>query len=161
MEKVREVQDGDLVANATVHAKLGTRGNATKWYLPTKNGEKIVVKFRQIINSNVSLNPVSENNCLPQMCPQGEPPFDNAARKKFSNEELKRMELACKMSEETHQEIIQEIERRETLDYEFSVYDDHLETSQLEMNNDEYGDLSEDEENEVDVEFAGVIKFIV
>ena len=153
LENVTEVCDGNLVAKAKVFAKLGLRGNPSKWYMPPEQTEEIVVRFRQVINSNVPLLPISPNNYLPHQYPQGIPPFTNRARGNHTNDQLRRMGLARKMSEEVHDEILDEIERRETIDYEQDVYDD-LETPQSQDNIDDDEDSYGNEENKVDIAFA-------
>ena len=148
-DEVKEVQEGELVAKAIVLGKLGISGEAKSWYMPQPERQEIIVRFRQVINCNLKLLPISEENHLPRPYPQGVPPLKNSGRSRHSDDQLSRMGKGCKMTQQVREEILAEIERREALDYEFEVCDD-LEIPQTQMDIDEedafYGNEEEQEE---------------
>ena len=148
-DEVKEVQEGELVAKAIVLGKLGISGEAKNWYMPQPERQEIIVRFRQVINCNLKLLPISEDNHLPRPYPQGVPPLVNSGRSRRSEDQLSRMGKGCKMTQQVREEILAEIERREALDYEFEVCDD-LEIPQTQMDMDEedafYGNEEEQEE---------------
>jgi hypothetical protein len=109
------VKDGELVCEGEyLEGLLRAKG----WYYPTTI--KTVVRLQQVLAADILMSPIkSPDNLLPRGgWPQREPPFDLTGKKAERLAQLQRAERSTKISVADHSEILEEMRRRQLLDYD-------------------------------------------
>jgi hypothetical protein len=130
------VRDGELVCEGVYLEEL-LRANG--WYYQTEI--KTVVRLQQVLAADIKMNPITApGNLLPRGgWPQREPPFDIDGKTPVRIAQLQLAEQSTKIFETDHEEILEEMRRRQHLDY-----DEEEETDDKEEQED---DVSSGEEN--------------
>jgi hypothetical protein len=122
------VKDGELVCEGKYLEELP---RANKWYYPTEI--KTVVRLQQVLAADIKMDPIAApDNLLPGGgWPQREPPFDKLGKKPVRLAELQLAEKSTKICESDHAEILEEMRRRELVDYEEEEETEHEETDDV------------------------------
>jgi hypothetical protein len=109
------VRHGELVCEAEYLTELL---RAKGWYYPTDI--KTVVRLQQVLASDIKMSPITApDNLLPQGgWPQREPPFDKHGKRPERIAQLQHAEKSTKILDTDHDEIIEEMRRRQLLEYE-------------------------------------------
>ena len=121
---------GELVCDAEYFNKVG---GASLWYTPMQGeGSRTKVRVQQVLAADLNLAPISVDNKLPS----------NMSKKK--KEEATKLG-ALKVKSEDHEELLDEINRRECIEYEDDVDGDSDEDCESEESDSE-GDGAGDDE---------------
>ena len=124
---------GELVCNARF---LNEVPRAKQWYTPSvaENEMNTVVRMQHVVMANMTLNAISETNVLPRTC------------NRSKAEELG----ALRVSDEDHETILDEIFRRENMDFNEGSYfsEDESESKRESDSTDNETDSDNDEEED-------------
>jgi hypothetical protein len=121
------VKDGELVCKGVYLEGLY---RAKGWYHPTKI--RTVVWLQQVLAAAVKLSPIeAPNNLLPRGWPQHEPPFGTEGKTPARLAQLQQAEESIKISENDHDEILEELRQQQLLDYEEEEETDNKEEDEV------------------------------
>ena len=140
------IKNGELVCKGEY---LESLNRAKGWYYKTEL--QTVVQLQQVLAADVKLSRIkAPNNLLPRAgWPQREPPFDKQGKKPERLRQLQQAEESRKICDTNHGEILEEMRRRQLLDYEEEEETDGDGEEQGESDNDTSksdDDTSESEE---------------
>jgi hypothetical protein len=109
------VKDGEQVCEGLYLEGLH---RAKGWFYQTNI--KTVVRLQQVLKADIKMRPIkTPDNLLPRGgYPQREPPFDKLGKTPVRLAQLKQAEASLKICDTNHDEILDEIRRRQLLDYE-------------------------------------------
>jgi hypothetical protein len=109
------VKDGELVCNGIYLEEVH---RARGWFYQTEI--KTVVRLQQVLGADIQMNPIkAPDNLLPRGgWPQREPPFEKQGKTPERLAQLEQAERSMKISASDHAEMLEEMRRRQLLDYE-------------------------------------------
>ena len=106
---MQEIHDGDLVANGVL---MGRLHDLKQWYIPSIEQEE-VIRLRKVAEYNIRLQPVSEDNQLPNSYPN----YPFVETKTWKQKQFDVFEEALKLSLDEINIIMHKIRKREQIDY--------------------------------------------
>jgi hypothetical protein len=142
------VKDGELVCEGKYLEELL---RAKGWYYPT--AIRTVVRLQQVLAADIKLSRITApDNLLPRSgWPQREPPFEKLGKRPERVRQLQLAEQSTKICQNDHDEVLEEMRRRQLLDYDEEEEtdneqeEDDVSTSDVNNDSESDNDTSDDD----------------